>query len=168
MLCVGHCCYWVVNTWPSSVAFLALGSRLVGTCMLSELLTGECLDLRMPDDMLVAGWALEAILTMILAWLMVLWRRMISRPVSCWRGWSSLACFTSGGSTQKWRMRAWLRVGRSVSPRSRLLEMFVGLLLHVDDLIGLCLCEVGNLADLVCDEGKKRFEDLLHCAFVAA
>ena len=32
----------------------------------------------------------------------------------------------------------------------------------------LCLCEVGNLADLVCDEGKNLFEDVLHDAFVAA
>ena len=24
-----HCFYWVVNTWPSSVVFLAPGSRLV-------------------------------------------------------------------------------------------------------------------------------------------
>ena len=52
--------------------------------------------------------------------------------------------------------------------RLRLRKMFVDLLQHSDDIIGLCLCEVGNLADFVCDEGKKRIEDVLHDAFVAA
>ena len=52
--------------------------------------------------------------------------------------------------------------------RPRLREMFVALLQHSDDIIGLCLCEVGNLGDLVGDEGKQRIEDVLQDAFVAA
>ena len=53
--------------------------------------------------------------------------------------------------------------------RPTLLKQFVGPLKYKDfDVIGLCLCEVGNLGDFLDPEQKREFDDLIQEAFASA
>ena len=51
--------------------------------------------------------------------------------------------------------------------RPTLLKQFVELL-EYKNVIGLCLCEVGNLSDLLDAEDRREFEELIQDAFQRA
>ena len=46
-----------------------------------------------------------------------------------------------------------------------LLQLFTELMLSEQRVLGLLLCEVGNMSDLLAAEGKKRLEEVIATAF---